>query len=119
MGEQPGVMTVNADAAQHTSFIVHRYLTALVAPEQAPFDPGVLDMAGNETVPDNTTRDSECPYCQDSSLFRACSDHTPAPAKDLTRTKPDTAVQDEPASPGGANDSSWRPLKALRSLLWG
>lgn len=91
-GNQPAVMTVNGDAAQRAAFIVHRYVTGLLAEDNAPFDTGTHDFAAIHTAPDDEKRRDDCPYCCPDGLFRARGDRAPTPKKDLSRHPPATVT---------------------------
>lgn len=93
-GDQPAVMTVNEDAAQRAAFIVHRYVTGLLAENKAPFNTGTFDLTTNDMAPDSDNRDAECPYCGSKAVFRARGDRAPTPQKDLTRRRP-AAIRDQ------------------------
>jgi len=113
-GDQPAVMTVNGDAAKRASFIVHRYVTGLLAENRAPFDTGTFDLTVNETAPDNDAREEECQACGSEALFRARGDRVPTPEKDLTR-RPPAAVRDQ--SPGEVVDEQRSFIDRVREAL--
>jgi len=86
--DQPAVMTVNGDAAQRAAFVVHRFVTGLLAENEAPFDTGTFELTINETAPSSDTRNEECQLCGPEALFRARGDRAPTPEKELTRGRP-------------------------------
>lgn len=118
VGEQPAVMTVNNNAASRAGFIAHRYLTGLLASDNAPFDTGTFDFATASTMPTKTNDRDNCPNCQDESLFRARGDRAPSPAANLTRTAPDAlAGRSDPAVTADEDPADGLLSRLLSGLL--
>jgi tRNA A37 threonylcarbamoyladenosine dehydratase len=117
VGEQPAVMTVNNEAASRVGFIAHRYLTGLLASDNAAFETGTFDFTTSSTVRTKPDDRDNCPNCQSDSLFRARGDRAPTPAASLTRTKPAVLPESQPESNSiddGRDDSG--VIARLRSL---
>lgn len=86
-GPQPAVITVNAEAAQRGSWIVHRYLTGLLK-DRCGFRTGALQLAGNDFVDQSGDPEDDCVFCGKNALFTGAGDRGPKPWNELTRSEP-------------------------------